>query len=172
MGVFDLERVTLSDLQLQAVKEVCYEVALAEFRNTRREINAMAIMKMNELLRIHGMGGAEGGGAWRQVAQEVWDTVGGATEEKDRVSGGGGGVGDEGVRDRGGMCELKTHLEKLTDILQEVKQQNNMKDEEIRALRDRMMKMERVLPVQQVTHIHCPHAQTITHTYTHNTTMH
>ncbi|MCJ8750206.1 hypothetical protein PDJAM_G00259830 [Pangasius djambal] len=149
VGVFDPERVSLSDLQMQAVKEVCYEVALAEFRNTQREINAMAIMKMNELLRIHGMSGAEGGGAWRQVAQEVWDTVGGATEEKDRISGGGGGVGDEGGRDRGDMSELKTHLEKLTDILQEVKQQNNMKDEEIRALRDRMMKMERVLPLRQ-----------------------
>ncbi|KAB5515155.1 hypothetical protein PHYPO_G00250520 [Pangasianodon hypophthalmus] len=47
------------------------------------------------------------------------------------------------------MSEMKTHLEKLTDILQEVKQQNNMKDEEIRALRDRMMKMERVLPLRQ-----------------------
>ncbi|XP_060793866.1 kinesin-like protein KIF1C isoform X2 [Neoarius graeffei] len=149
VGVFDPEHMSLSDLQLQAVKEVCYEVALAEFRNTRQEINAMAIMKMNELLHIHGMSMAEGGGAWRQVAQEVWDTVGGATEEKDRVSGGVGGVGDEGVRDRGGMFELKTHLEKLTDILQEVKQQNNMKDEEIQALRDRMMKMERVLPVRQ-----------------------
>ncbi|KAK3547802.1 hypothetical protein QTP86_031443, partial [Hemibagrus guttatus] len=148
-GVFDPERVSLSDLQLQAVKEVCYEVALAEFQNTHCEINAMAIMKMNELLRIHGMSGAEGGGAWRQVAQEVWDTVGGATEEKDRVSDVEGGDGDKEDRDRGGMCDLKTHLEKLTDILQEVKQQNNMKDEEIQALRDRMMRMERVLPVQQ-----------------------
>lgn len=152
-GVFGVECVPLSDLQLQAVKEVCYEVALANFQNTRREINALAIVKMNELLRRHGMRVAEGGGVWRQVAQEVWDIVGGATEEKDRVIGGVGGVCDEGGRNRGGMSELKTHLDKLTDILKEVKQQNNMKDEEIRVLTDRMMKMERVLPVQ-VTHLY------------------
>lgn len=33
-------------------------------------------------------------------------------------------------------------------LLQEVKLQNNMKDEEIKALRDRMIKMESIIPVQ------------------------
>lgn len=46
------------------------------------------------------------------------------------------------------MGELKAHIDKLTDILQEVKLQNNMKDEEIRSLRDRMVKMEKIFPVE------------------------
>jgi len=33
-------------------------------------------------------------------------------------------------------------------MFQEVKLQNNMKDEEIKALRDRMIKMESIIPVQ------------------------
>lgn len=45
------------------------------------------------------------------------------------------------------MGDLKAHIDKLTDILQEVKLQNNMKDEEIRSLRDRMVKMEKIFPV-------------------------
>ncbi|XP_062871412.1 kinesin-like protein KIF1C isoform X2 [Trichomycterus rosablanca] len=143
------ERPSVSDLQLQAVKEMCYEVALGEFRHTRREINAIAVVKMNDLLRLHGRGGAEGGGAWRQVAQEVWDTVGGVNEEGERASGGGGGDEGGGARDGEGVCELKTHLEKLSSILEEVKEQNNTKDEEIRALRERMVVMEKILPVQQ-----------------------
>ncbi|XP_048860953.1 kinesin-like protein KIF1C [Brienomyrus brachyistius] len=43
--------------------------------------------------------------------------------------------------------DLKVHIDKLEDILQEVKKQNNMKDEEIRALRNKMVKMEKVLPL-------------------------
>lgn len=51
------------------------------------------------------------------------------------------------------MGDLKAHIDKLTDILQEVKLQNNMKDEEIKALRDRMVKMESIFPVElQVRH--------------------
>lgn len=46
------------------------------------------------------------------------------------------------------MYDLKAHIDKLTDILEEVKLQNNMKDEEIKALRDRMIKMESIIPVQ------------------------
>lgn len=38
-------------------------------------------------------------------------------------------------------------------LLQEVKLQNNMKDEEIKALRDRMIKMESIIPVQVRPHL-------------------
>lgn len=37
-------------------------------------------------------------------------------------------------------------------MFQEVKLQNNMKDEEIKALRDRMIKMESIIPVQVRPH--------------------
>ena len=73
------------------------------------------------------------------MARDVWDTV---------------GVGDEKIEDvmassKGGtdVDDLKVHIDKLEDILQEVKKQNNMKDEEIKVLRNKMLKMEKVLPL-------------------------
>ncbi|XP_072006123.1 kinesin-like protein KIF1C [Engystomops pustulosus] len=126
---------TLADLKMQAVKEICYEVALNDFKHNKQEIEAMAVIKMKELSRTYGKRDmANEKEWWKAVARDVWDTV---------------GVGEEDEANKGGVQDLKAHIDKLTDILQEVKLQNNMKDEEIRALRDRMMKMERVMPVTQ-----------------------
>lgn len=125
---------TLADLKMQAVKEICYEVALNDFKHSKQEIEAMAVIKMKELCRTYGKRDANEKEWWKAVARDVWDTV---------------GVGEEDDGNKGGVQDLKAHIDKLTDILQEVKLQNNMKDEEIRALRDRMMKMERVMPVTQ-----------------------
>uniref|UniRef100_G1TN31 Kinesin family member 1C n=1 Tax=Oryctolagus cuniculus TaxID=9986 RepID=G1TN31_RABIT len=95
---------TMADLKMQAVKEICYEVALADFRHGRAEIEALAALKMRELCRTYGK--PEGpGDAWRAVARDVWDT--------------------------------------------EVKLQNSSKDRELQALRDRMLRMERVIPLTQ-----------------------
>lgn len=131
---------TMADLKMQAVKEICYEVALADFRHGRAEIEALAALKMRELCRTYGK--PEGPGeAWRAVARDVWDTVG---EEE----AGGGGGGEEGAR--GAEVEdLRAHIDKLTGILQEVKLQNSSKDRELQALRDRMLRMERVIPLTQ-----------------------
>lgn len=137
----DSKWTTISDLKIQAVKEICYEVALNDFRHTRQEIEALAIVKMKELCASYSKKDPNERDSWRAVARDVWDTV---------------GVGDERIEDvitngsRGGgivMDELKVHIDKLEDILQEVKKQNNMKDEEIRALRNKMVKMEKVLPL-------------------------
>lgn len=137
----DSKWVTISDLKIQAVKEICYEVALNDFRHTRQEIEALAIVKMKELCASYSKKDPNERDSWRAVARDVWDTV---------------GVGDERIEDvittlsrPGGvvMDELKVHIDKLEDILQEVKKQNNMKDEEIRALRNKMVKMEKVLPL-------------------------
>uniref|UniRef100_A0A8C5FP21 Kinesin motor domain-containing protein n=1 Tax=Gadus morhua TaxID=8049 RepID=A0A8C5FP21_GADMO len=132
----DPKRVTIEDLRMQAVKEICYEVALGDFRHSRQEIEALSIVKMKELCRMYTKKDPGERDSWRAVAQDVWDTVG--------DKGGGGGGGDKG----GGVYDLKAHIDKLTDILQEVKLQNNQKDEEIKSLRDRMVKMESVIPVQ------------------------
>ncbi|CAM4707447.1 unnamed protein product [Caretta caretta] len=131
--------VTLADLKMQAVKEICYEVALNDFRQARQEIEAMSIVKMKELCRLYGKRDPNEKESWRAVARDVWDTVGGGEEPEGR----GGGGANPAVDD------LRAHIDKLTDILQEVKIQNNMKDEEIRALRHRMVKMERVIPIAQ-----------------------
>nr|XP_023412110.1 kinesin-like protein KIF1C isoform X2 [Loxodonta africana] len=133
---------TMADLKMQAVKEICYEVALADFRHGRAEIEALAALKMRELCRTYGK--PEGpGDAWRAVARDVWDTVG----EEEGSSGGSGG-GEEGAR--GAEVEdLRAHIDKLTGILQEVKLQNSSKDRELQALRDRMLRMERVIPLAQ-----------------------
>ncbi|XP_063786803.1 kinesin-like protein KIF1C [Pseudophryne corroboree] len=124
---------TLADLKMQAVKEICYEVALNDFKHSRQEIEAMSVIKMKELCRTYGKRDGNEKEWVKAVARDVWDTV---------------GVGEEDDG-KGGVQDLKAHIDKLTDILQEVKLENNMKDEEIRALRDRMMKMERVMPVTQ-----------------------
>ncbi|XP_044068048.1 kinesin-like protein KIF1B isoform X16 [Siniperca chuatsi] len=137
----DSKWVTISDLKIQAVKEICYEVALNDFRHTRQEIEALAIVKMKELCASYSKKDPNERDSWRAVARDVWDTV---------------GVGDERIEDvitngsrAGGavMDDLKVHIDKLEDILHEVKKQNNMKDEEIRALRNKMVKMEKVLPL-------------------------
>ncbi|XP_067301440.1 kinesin-like protein KIF1C [Pseudorasbora parva] len=136
-------QLSLSDLKLQAVKEICYEVALGDFRHSRREVEAMAVVKMKELSRMYGRREAEPEAeseAWADVLQDVWDTVGGGGDGRHGHAQRGGG---------GGVQDLKAHIDKLTDVLLEVKEQNNMKDEEIRALRDRMMKMESIIPAVQ-----------------------
>lgn len=141
----DSRWVTVSDLKIQAVKEICYEVALNDFRHSRQEIEALAIVKMKELCATYGKKDPNERDSWRGVARDVWDTVGAGDERmEDTLSGGGGG----GVRD---VDDLKVHIDKLEDILLEVKKQNNMKDEEIRALRHKMVKMEKVLPLLSAT---------------------
>ncbi|XP_076867665.1 kinesin-like protein KIF1C [Brachyhypopomus gauderio] len=148
---------SLDDLRTQAIKEICYEVALGDFRHTRQEIEALAIVRMKDLCRTYGLRDPQERDSWRGVARDVCNTVGIGDEEGDRdrgaepedraapPAGGGRERGTEGGR--ADMGELKAHIDKLTDILQEVKIQNNMKDEEIKALRDRMVKMEQVFPV-------------------------
>lgn len=143
------EHVTLGDLKLQAVKEICYEVALGDFRHSRREMEALAVVKMKELSRMYGVSHMcgrrdeeEEKEAWRDVAQDVWDTVGIGDGRQDTHT----HTHADGER---GVYDLKAHIDKLTDILQEVKEQNNTKDEEIKALRDRMMKMESIIPAVQ-----------------------
>uniref|UniRef100_I3KJI8 Kinesin family member 1C n=1 Tax=Oreochromis niloticus TaxID=8128 RepID=I3KJI8_ORENI len=159
----DPKRVTMEDLRMQAVKEICYEVALGDFRHSRQEIEALSIVKMKELCRMYAKKDTNERESWRAVAQDVCDTVGiGEERSPPAEEGGGGGVGGGGGGGSGGsgggetgeggekagVYDLKAHIDKLTDILEEVKLQNNMKDEEIKALRDRMIKMESVIPVQ------------------------
>ncbi|XP_010569801.1 PREDICTED: kinesin-like protein KIF1C [Haliaeetus leucocephalus] len=131
--------VTMADLKMQAVKEICYEVALRDFRQARREVEAMSIVKMKELCRRYGKRDPHERETWRAVARDVWDTVGGGEED-----GGGGDVSGAEVEG------LRAHLDKLAGILREVKRQNSAKDEQIRALRDRVGKMERVIPLPAV----------------------
>ncbi|XP_075695444.1 kinesin-like protein KIF1B isoform X20 [Rhinoderma darwinii] len=135
----DSKWVTISDLKIQAVKEICYEVALNDFQHSRQEIEALAIVKMKELCSMYGKKDPNERDSWRAVARDVWDTV---------------GVGDERIEDVVPVCkgptdvdDLKVHVDKLEDILQEVKNQNNMKDVEIEVLRNKMLKMEKVLPL-------------------------
>ncbi|KAL2103542.1 hypothetical protein ACEWY4_000410 [Coilia grayii] len=138
----DSKWVTISDLKIQAVKEICYEVALNDFRHSRQEIEALAIVKMKELCATYCKKDPNERDSWRAVARDVWDTVGVGGDERIEdallLSNG------RGLHD---MDDLKVHIDKLEDILHEVKKQNNMKDEEIRALRNKMVKMEKVLPL-------------------------
>ncbi|XP_056399014.1 kinesin-like protein KIF1B isoform X13 [Hyla sarda] len=135
----DSKWVTISDLKIQAVKEICYEVALNDFQHSRQEIEALAIVKMKELCAMYRKKDPNERDSWRAVARDVWDTVGVGDERIEDVIPVGKGPTD--------VDDLKVHVDKLEDILQEVKNQNNMKDEEIKALRNKMLKMEKVLPL-------------------------
>ncbi|KAJ6656876.1 hypothetical protein lerEdw1_003207 [Lerista edwardsae] len=135
----DSKWVTVSDLKIQAVKEICYEVALNDFRHTRQEIEALAIVKMKELCTLYGKKDPNERDSWRAVARDVWDTVGVGDEKIEDILLNGKGIAD--------VDDLKVHIDKLEDILQEVKKQNNMKDEEIKVLRNKMLKMEKILPL-------------------------
>ncbi|KAJ8016599.1 hypothetical protein DPEC_G00008910 [Dallia pectoralis] len=145
----DAKWVTISDLKIQAVKEICYEVALNDFRHTRQEIEALAIVKMKELCAAYGKKDPNERDSWRAVARDVWDTVGVGDERiEDVLTNGNAGKGGGGAGTLADpMDDLKVHIDKLEDILHEVKKQNNMKDVEIRALRNKMVKMEKVLPL-------------------------
>ncbi|XP_016423670.1 kinesin-like protein KIF1C [Sinocyclocheilus rhinocerous] len=142
-------RLSLEELRTQAVKEICYEVALGDFKHTRQEIEALAIVRMKEFCRTYGQKDPQERESWKSVAKDVCETVGIGEEEGDgeerTTTAAGGGASERGKTDMG---ELKAHIDKLTDILQEVKLQNNMKDEEIQSLRDRMVKMEKIFPVE------------------------
>ncbi|KAI5089059.1 kinesin-like protein KIF1C isoform X2 [Silurus meridionalis] len=145
---------SVEELRTQAVKEICYEVALGDFRHTRQEIEALSIVRMKELCRTYGQRDPQERESWRSVAKDVWNTVGIGEDEPEAEEKPGGGREREKERGRGpeggktNMGDLKAHIDKLTDILQEVKLQNNMKDEEIKSLRDRMVKMESIFPVE------------------------
>ncbi|XP_026549768.1 kinesin-like protein KIF1C, partial [Notechis scutatus] len=156
---------TLADLKMQAVKEICYEVALNDFRHSRQEIEALSIVKMKELCRLCGRRDPSERESWRAVARDVWDTVG-VGEAESPAPGVSPALGNPesrasppGVE----VGELRAHIDKLTDILQEVKIQNNVKDEEIRALRDRVVKMEQVIPFSTQVR-RCPGSRIHTHT--------
>lgn len=98
------------------------------------------------------------------MAKDVCETVGIGEEEgerEERTTAAGGGGSEGGKTDMG---ELKAHIDKLTDILQEVKLQNNMKDEEIQSLRDRMVKMEKIFPVE--VQVKLVYLETATNTHT------
>ncbi|XP_072101238.1 kinesin-like protein KIF1B isoform X4 [Mobula birostris] len=136
----DPKWVTFSDLKIQAVKEICYEVALNDFRHTRQEIEALAIVKMKELCAAYGKKDPNERESWRAVARDVWDTVGVGEERIEDVA--------STVKTPSDVDVLKCHVDKLENILQEVKQQNSTKEEEIKILRNKMLQMEKVLPLQ------------------------
>ncbi|XP_066065174.1 LOW QUALITY PROTEIN: kinesin-like protein KIF1C [Chamaea fasciata] len=130
--------VTMADLKAQAVRELSLEVALREPRPARRELEALSLARLRELCRRHGKREPTERDGWRAVARDVWDAVGGGEEDE-----GGGGPGEQVSEVEG----LRLHLDRLAGILREVKRQNSAKDEQIRALRDRVGQMERVIPL-------------------------
>ncbi|MEQ2201967.1 hypothetical protein XENOCAPTIV_021572, partial [Xenoophorus captivus] len=112
----DPKRVTMEDLRMQAVKEICYEVALGDFRHSRQEIEALSIVKMKELCRMYAKKDSNEKESWKAVAQDVCDTVG-IGEERSPPTEEGGGETSEGGQ-KGKVYDLKAHIDKLTDILE------------------------------------------------------
>ncbi|TUY72729.1 Kinesin-like protein KIF1C [Bagarius yarrelli] len=128
---------SVEELRTQAVKEICYEVALGDFRHTRQEIEALSIVRMKELCRTYGQKDPQERESWRNVARDVCNTVGIGEDEpetEDKTSSGKereGGRGPEGGRSN--MGDLKAHIDKLTDILQEGDEDSMADTDEVRS---------------------------------------
>ncbi|XP_055521741.1 kinesin-like protein KIF1C, partial [Leucoraja erinacea] len=127
-GGGDVRAVTLAELRAQAVRELCYEVALGGFGRSRRDVDALTAGKMRELGRAYRHRDPDARASRRAVAAEVWAAVGGEERPREEVQG------------------LRAHVERLSGLLHEVKLQNNMKEEQIRTLHCRLLAMESAVP--------------------------
>ncbi|XP_026689859.2 uncharacterized protein LOC113474165 [Ciona intestinalis] len=67
---------TMADIKVQAVKEVCYEVALNGFKQTRNEIEAACLFCLQKLCQQCGKRDPKPNETWRSVARDVMDTIG------------------------------------------------------------------------------------------------
>ncbi|XP_039571241.1 kinesin-like protein KIF1C [Passer montanus] len=82
---------------------------------------------------------------WHTVARDVWDAVGGGEDEEEEEQ------EEEGGGERGSEVEgLRLHLERLAGVLREVRRQSSAKEEQLRALRRRLGRMERAVPLPPV----------------------
>ena len=96
-----------------------HQVALGDFRQSRQEIEALAIVKMKELSRIYSKKDPNERDSWRFVSQDVCDTVGiGEARSPPTEEGGGAGETGDGGEKKNNMYDLKAHIDKLTDILE------------------------------------------------------
>eukprot|EP00058_Branchiostoma_floridae_P005007 XP_002590495.1 hypothetical protein BRAFLDRAFT_86166 [Branchiostoma floridae] len=132
----DVKWLTMADLKVQAVKEICYEVALNDFKHSRQEIEAMSIVKMKELCRLYNKKDTNATESWKSVARDVWETVG----IGDPPSHGHHPEVDE--RSKNDMEELKHNVTALTCMIHEFKKVNEAKEAEITNLRCKLEKME------------------------------
>ena len=72
---------TMADIKVQAVKAVCYEIALSGFKQTRSEIEAVCFFKLQELCQFYGKRDPKPSETYRAVARDVMDTVGFCEDE-------------------------------------------------------------------------------------------
>nr|XP_039270755.1 uncharacterized protein LOC120345389 [Styela clava] len=66
----------MADIKVQAVKEMCYEIALAGFCYNSSEIVSLAKIKMKALCTRYGKKNPNEEALWHSVAKDVMDTVG------------------------------------------------------------------------------------------------
>lgn len=67
---------TMADLRVQAVKEICYEIALDDFRYVNEEIFSLCKNKMKTLCSRYGKRDLHESDSWFSVAKDVMDTIG------------------------------------------------------------------------------------------------
>ena len=66
----------MADIKVQAVKAVCYEIALSGFKQTRNEVEAACVFKLQELCQFYGKRDPNPSETFRAVARDVMDTIG------------------------------------------------------------------------------------------------
>ena len=67
---------TMADVKVEAVKAVCYEIALSGFQQTHKEIESACVFKLQELCQLYGKRDPNPSETWRAVARDVMDTIG------------------------------------------------------------------------------------------------
>ena len=67
---------TMADIKVQAVKEICYLVALNGFNMTHSEIEAMCLLRLQDMCQQYGKRDPNPSETWKSVARDVMDTIG------------------------------------------------------------------------------------------------
>uniref|UniRef100_H2YU72 Kinesin-like protein n=1 Tax=Ciona savignyi TaxID=51511 RepID=H2YU72_CIOSA len=128
---------TMADIKVQAVKEVCYEVALSGFKMTRNEIEAACLFCLQRLCQRCGKRDPKPKESWRSVSTDVLDTIGFFGDQNAPKT--------PSISTSHDVKELKRNMSDLVDMLQGVKLENESKQVEIKEMKTKMEEMEKAL---------------------------
>uniref|UniRef100_H2YU63 Kinesin-like protein unc-104 n=1 Tax=Ciona savignyi TaxID=51511 RepID=H2YU63_CIOSA len=136
---------TMADIKVQAVKEVCYEVALSGFKMTRNEIEAACLFCLQRLCQRCGKRDPKPKESWRSVSTDVLDTIGFFGDQNAPKTPSVPEQSQHIISTSHDVKELKRNMSDLVDMLQGVKLENESKQVEIKEMKTKMEEMEKAL---------------------------
>ena len=165
---------TMADIKLEAVKAVCYDVAMNGFARSQGQIEAACIYQLKKLCETYGKVDTQPSETWKAVARDVMDTIGSFEDEYvssedsktldcadhnynaqhylvEPVSAvyaeksGSSSSTSASTRSKDEIEKLQHSMTALVDLFKTVKLENESKDEEMRAMKNKMAELERAL---------------------------